>query len=260
MKHILVITDPQNDFCDQRGSLYVDGAAADIRRLAAHIERDGAQYTDIAVSLDSHDVIAVFHPKYWLDEAGAHPAPYTSITLDDYRCGTWRPASEENDAPTDHLFEVMVRKGVESLMVWPEHCVISTWGHQVADTLREALGTWRERTGRAVRFFFKGEYPYSEQFSIFEGIDDSFVETRFDMERFKSLYDADHVTFAGEALSHCVEASVASYMKHLDCDGGVRKKTRVSLLTDCTSPVVGFDAQASLDRIAAMGVALVASE
>ena len=40
-KCALVIVDPQNDFCRERGSLYVDGAKTDMERLSAHIEKNG---------------------------------------------------------------------------------------------------------------------------------------------------------------------------------------------------------------------------
>ena len=255
-KNALLIVDPQNDFCDQRGSLYVEGAAADIARLAKHIAAEPGRYDGIYISLDSHDVIAVFHPRYWADAAGVHPAPYTAITRGDLFAhgGRWRPSNPANGMQTEKFFDAMDRKGLESLMIWPEHCVVSTWGHQVADTLREALAIWRSATGQAVRFCFKGENPYSEQFSVFEGVDDSWEDMRFNERLYRALAVCASVTFAGEALSHCVEASVASYMNRLRTDGRVQT---VRLLADCTSPVTGFDGDASLEHLRGLGVECV---
>ena len=248
-KDALLIIDPQNDFCDQRGSLYVEGAAADIARLAKHISAEPHRYDGIYVSLDSHDVIAIFHPRYWVDEGGAHPAPYTAIVKADYG-SKWRPANPANGRHTDSFFEAMDRKGILSLMIWPEHCVVSTWGHQIADTLREALATWREATGQAVRFCFKGENPYSEQFSVFGGVDDSWEDMRFNERLYRALAAYRGVTIAGEALSHCVEASATDYLNRLKADGA---EQAVRLLADCTSPVTGFERDASLDRLRALG-------
>ena len=37
-KNCLLIIDPQNDFCDKKGSLFVPGADKDIKRLSKFIE------------------------------------------------------------------------------------------------------------------------------------------------------------------------------------------------------------------------------
>lgn len=253
-RNALVIVDPQNDFCDHRGSLYVDGAFADIKRLAAHIAKLGGQYSDIFVSLDSHDVIAIFHPKFWVDGSGNHPAPYTMIPPEDFSVGNWRAAAKENEAPTARTFAVIKEKNLGGVMVWPEHCVISTWGHQISDTLREALSIWREKTGKAVRYVFKGENPYTDQFSIFEGVDDTWPDMAFNETLFETLCAFDSVTFAGEALSHCIGESIFSYTNRLD-----GKKQTLYLLTDCTSPVAGFNGQETLDKLAEKGVAFVSA-
>ena len=248
-KNALLIVDPQNDFCDQRGSLYVEGAAADTARLAKHIADTPERYDGIYISLDSHDVIAIFHPRYWVNEAGEHPAPYTPIARKDL--AEWRSASVVNEVQTKKFFDAMDRKGIESLMIWPEHCVVSTWGHQVADTLREVLAVWRNATGQAVRYCFKGENPYSEQFSVFEGVDDSWEDMKFNERLYRTLASFERLTVAGEALSHCVESSIASYMNRLRADGRAQE---VRLLADCTSPVTGWGREASLDRLRNLGV------
>ena len=258
-RRALVVVDPQNDFCDPKGSLFVPGADDDMRRLAAHIRTQGASYDEIVVSLDSHDVVAIFHPKYWLGRDGGHPAPFTLVSQADFANATWRPASERNEANTRQTFDVMARKKIDALMVWPEHCVVSTWGHGIFAPLLEAFAEWRGATGQAVRYVFKGENPYTDQFSVFEGIDDTWPDMRFREELFERLAGADFVTFAGEALSHCVEASIVSYMTRARVHGGL-KDQRVRLLSDCTSPVAGFDRAKSERRIAELGVILTKSE
>lgn len=250
-KRTLVIVDPQNDFCDHRGSLYVEGAYADVRRLAEHIALAGEYYTDIIVSLDCHDVTAIFHPRFWLDNSGSTPPPYTQITEQDFREGKWRAASRENQSAAEQTFRIMAEKGAGALMVWPEHCVVSTWGHNISDVVREALSVWREKSGSAVRYVFKGENPYTDQFSIFEGLDDTHPETAFNKRLFDMLAEGASVTFAGEALTHCVGESVLSYVERL-----AGKTQRVTLLTDCCSPVAGFSGEEMLARLEANGVEL----
>jgi nicotinamidase-related amidase len=253
-KRALVIIDPQNDFCDQRGSLYVEGAAADVRRLSAHIANSGGEYTDIFISLDSHDIAAIFHPAFWTDGDGNRPAPFTQISSGGFASGRWRVASASNEKQAERTFAAMKKAGVDAVTVWPEHCVVSTWGHQIADGLRDSLRVWRERTGRAARYVFKGENPFTDQFSIFEGLDASWPETAFNEVLFARLADCESVTFTGEALSHCVEASILSFTRRLG-----DKRPLLRLLKDCSSPVSGFDPKASFDRIAASGVELAES-
>jgi nicotinamidase-related amidase len=254
--HALVVVDPQNDFCDRKGSLYVEGAQEDIGRLAEHLARDGQRYSDIFVSLDSHDVLAIFHPKFWRDSLGNNPEPFTAVAEDDYNRGKWRAASDGLGRYAEKMFSVMARKKIPSLMIWPEHCVVSTWGHSIASPLSEALASWRGLSGKPVRYIFKGENPYTEQFSIFEGLDDSWPETAFNRELYSRLAGASAVTFAGEALTHCVESSVVSYITRC---GGIPDGQEVFILSDCSSPVTGFDRKASEKRLASLGAHFVVS-
>jgi nicotinamidase-related amidase len=277
--HALVIIDPQNDFCDHRGSLYVDGAAADIARLSSHVEKSATgrgkygKYSDIFISLDSHDATAIFHPRFWAGADGKNPAPFTLITDEDFASGKWRTASPSYQENALRAFSALKKNNIPSMMIWPEHCVVSTWGHQIADRLRDALRAWREATGKAVRYVFKGENPYTDQFSIFEGLDRSWPETAFNCALFGRLSAFNAVTFAGEALSHCVEASILSYAGRLSDAGQseqatqktektqeTRGKQNLFLLADCSSPVAGFERQSSLGRISAAGVACITTE
>lgn len=248
----LVIIDPQNDFCDPQGSLYVEGAEADIVRLSEYVRTMGASASGLFVSLDSHDDLAIFHPAFWTNAAGEHPSPFTPLTHGDFRSGKWKPASPVNAPLVERTFGVMETRGETSLMIWPEHCVVSTRGHAIAAPLLAAFRDWRAQTGLAVRYVFKGENPYTDQFSVFEGLDNTWPETAFDENLFAQLSRFDRLTFAGEALSHCVQDSILSYMRRL---GGAKQTVR--LLTDCTSPVRGFDRQTPLDRLSAAGVTFV---
>ncbi|MDR1741010.1 MAG: hypothetical protein LBR38_04085 [Synergistaceae bacterium] len=245
----LFIVDPQNDFCDPKGALYVPGASEDMARLAGYIERHAP--SAVFVSLDSHDANAIFHPRFWVNEAGQHPAPFTSITPDDFRAGRWRSVVPCPEA--EGTFSAIEAKKIDGLTIWPEHCLVSTWGHQIAAPLMEALDQWRDETGLAVRYVFKGENPFTDQFSVFEGVNDAWPETKFNEALFQKLKDFDSVAFAGEALSHCVSATVASYMKRLSAEQCYANQS-VRLLEDCTSPVAGFERGAFVDSLRKMGV------
>ena len=55
----LLIIDPQNDFCDPKGSLFVPGADGDMTRLATMIDRISPKLADIHVTLDSHHLVDI---------------------------------------------------------------------------------------------------------------------------------------------------------------------------------------------------------
>ncbi|MDR1621584.1 MAG: hypothetical protein LBS00_04335, partial [Synergistaceae bacterium] len=242
-KNALVVIDPQNDFCDRKGSLYVDGAEEDIERLSGYIEKKSAEIAGIFVSLDSHDGVAIFHPAFWWGAdgqgVGGHPAPFTQISSADFKSGKWKVVSPSNEPFAALTLDVMDARGAGALMIWPKHCVVSTWGHQIAAPLQDALQEWREAAGLAVRYVFKGENPYTDQFSVFEGLNDSYPETSFNENFFARLAEFEQVTFAGEALSHCVRESLLSYIRRLGKTGNGAKQ-KIRLLMDCTSPVAGF--------------------
>lgn len=76
MKLGLFVIDPQNDFCDQTGSLFVPGADKDMERLSTMIARLGNKLKSIFVTMDSHHIFDVAHPSFWVDRNLDHPQPY----------------------------------------------------------------------------------------------------------------------------------------------------------------------------------------
>ena len=48
-----------------------------------------------------------------------------------------------------------------SLVIWPEHCIMGTFGHCVVDEINEALQEWAKVTHREVHYILKGQNPYT---------------------------------------------------------------------------------------------------
>ncbi len=240
----LVIIDPQRDFCDPMGALAVPGADEDMRRLASLIYRIGPRIHDIHCTLDTHHYFDIAHPGFWMDPNGSHPAPCTVITGNDVEKGVWRA--------TNPVFQDYGRKYVAQLeandryplCIWPPHCLIGTDGHTVAPDLMKALLKWEREQAGMVDFVTKGSNFKTEHYSAVQADvpDPDDPTTLLNMRLIQALEQADMIFLAGEASSHCLKFTVEDVADTFD-EKHVRKMT---LLTDCCSPVAGFEKEAEV--------------
>lgn len=236
--HLLVI-DPQNDFCDKSGSLYVDGADGDMDRLAAMIDRIRGRLSAIHVTLDSHRKVDISHPIWFKDGRGKHPAPLTVISADDLRKGTWTTTQPSAYKRTLSYLEALERGGRYPHVVWPYHCLIGDEGHNVWPRLAEAIHAWEDRFAMA-DFVTKGSNPWTEHFSAVQAEvpDPGDPTTQVNTELIVTLEEADVILLAGEALSHCLANTVRDVADKFADPTYVRK---LVLLTDASSSVPGFE-------------------
>lgn len=247
----LLIIDPQNDFCDlPNAALPVTGANNDMLRLAQWITQHGNTLSSITVTLDSHHVYDIAHPSFWVNPEGNHPSPYTPVSLAEVEQGLWKPVdSTQQTAVIQYLRST-------PLFIWPEHCLVGTWGHNIHQELNGVLQQWERTQRKACHMLFKGLNPYTEHFSAFEA--DMPLqhdpETCFSTQRIPQLITADTIVIAGEALSHCVASSVRSLISHLGPDIA----TKMIVLRDCTSAVPGFEPKGDefIEEITGLGARL----
>ena len=243
----LIVIDPQNDFCDSgQGALFVPGAAEDMSRLAQLVTRLGDKLADIHVTLDSHHQIHVAHPIYWKDSSGNHPAPFTIITADEVRNGVWtttRPGWLKN---TRYGFgalqyvESLEANGKYPLCIWPPHCLIGHWGHNVYQPLLDALDDWENECFGAVNYITKGSNYHIEHYSAIRAdvVDPTDHTTDINKPFLQTVFEADEILIAGEAGSHCVASTVRDADAFFGEDSFVKK---LVLLEDATSPVPRFE-------------------
>jgi nicotinamidase/pyrazinamidase len=269
--HLLII-DPQNDFCDlpadyRRGetpSLPVAGAHADLLRVAGFIRDMGARLAQITVTLDSHYRLDIAHPGFWQTGDGGPVTPFTAITAAQLRAGDYRPRDPSAQDRAQHYLDQLEARGRYTLMVWPVHCEIGSWGHNVHADVRAAYDAWEEAQQRSVAKVMKGINPWTEHYSalLAEVPDPTDPHTQLNVALVDDLDRADLLIVAGEAGSHCVKATVEDVIAHLPGDGWKSAPERVVLLTDCMSPVTGFQAQhdAFLADMKARGVTLTTSD
>jgi nicotinamidase-related amidase len=136
----LLVIDPQNDFCDlpddwcsagRHPSLPVAGAHADMQRLALWIHREGARLDDITITLDSHQRYDIAHPAFWQQGDGGEVVPFTPITAAQVRAGVFRPRNTEALQRSLDYLDALEANSRYTLMVWPVHCEVGSWGHGV---------------------------------------------------------------------------------------------------------------------------------
>ncbi len=265
----LLIVDPQNDFCDLpdaylpvdplsrqpvKPALPVAGAHADMQRLARFIDAAAPALTAITVTLDSHHRLDIAHPTFWRTGDGRPVAPFTSITAAQVRAGDFLPRHDDDLPRTLAYLQELETRGRYTLMVWPIHCEIGSWGHNVHADVRAAYNRWEDAGQHIVRKVPKGTNPWTEHYSALmaEVPDPDDPRTQLNRGLLDALDRAELLLIAGEAGSHCVKATVEDLAQHLP--GG--KLSRVVLLTDCMSPVPGFNAgqTAFLQRMRELGM------
>jgi nicotinamidase-related amidase len=256
----LLIIDPQNDFLDIPGAaLPVPGANADMQRLADWINCHLTQLQAITVTLDSHASVGVERTTFWQDAQGQPVAPFTLITAADVQAGRFAPRHAAQRDEVLHYLRALEAGGQRQLVVWPVHCVTGTWGHNLHTGLAQALAAWEQTNGKVCHKVLKGQHPLTEQYSVFraEVPREDDARTQLNQRLLQQLAaPSGTLLVAGEALSHCVAASVDDMLAHLP----PRRLQHCVLLTDCMSPVTGFEAmgQAFLQRARAKGVQTLA--
>ncbi len=258
MTNTLLIIDPQNDFCDPRGALYVPGAEQDCLRVASLVDRLDMEFSSIHVTMDTHHLFHVAHPIFWVNREGKHPAPFTVITSDMVAAGEYEAAVSQYKNYAVEYVQTLERTGKYNLCVWPPHCLIGTWGHDIYPALSESLLAWETAVpGRVVDYTYKGSNIRTEHYSAIraEVSDAADPGSRTNFALIERLKTADNVAIAGEALSHCVANTIRDLLTCLPAE-------KLVVLTDVSSNVTGFEEYGTmfLQEVENIGVRLMTSE
>ncbi len=229
----LLIIDPQNDFTE--GSLAVPGAKEDMQRLAKMIDRIGDKVEKIHLTMDSHHLIDISHPLWWEDEKGNQPEPFTIISSDEVAQGKWRARRKDLRDRSENYVKSLDSGGKYSLCIWPPHCLMGTWGHNVEENLNEALQRWAGKQFATINYVTKGSNPFTEHYGglMAEVPDSSDPSTGMNKNLLDVLQQADVIIVAGEALSHCVKETVTQIAENI----GEEHIKKFFILEDCSSPV-----------------------
>ncbi|MEG5163992.1 isochorismatase [Microcoleus sp. AT3-A2] len=254
----LLIIDAQNTFCLPEFELFVggrsgSGAVDDNLRLCEFIYRNLNAITTIAPTMDTHTAMQIFHPIFWINEAGEHPLPaVTSITLEDVQQGIWKvnPAVADNisggnlsalEKQACHYVKKLSDDGKYPLTIWPYHSMLGGIGHALVSAVEEAVFFHTIARNSQALFEIKGGNPLTENYSVLrpevlDGFDGNPIAEK-NAKFIDKLLDFDAVIIAGQAKSHCVAWTIDDLLTEiLARDPNLANK--VYLLEDCTSPVV----------------------
>ena len=265
----LIAVDVQNTFCIPGFELFVAGrtgraAVDDNIRLCRFIYRNLDVLTQIYPTMDTHAAMQIFHPLFWINDAGEHPAPYTLISVDDIRSARWRinpavaaylaahpqtAARLGNVAVDDrwldryarHYVERLAASGKYQLTIWPYHAMLGGIGHALVSAVGEAVFFHSVARLSQPGFHTKGDHPLTEHYSVLrpevmEDADGRPIASK-NSEFIETLLEFDVVIIAGQAKSHCVAWTIDDLLTEIAAVD-INLARKVYLLEDCTSPVV----------------------
>lgn len=259
----LFIIDMQVDFCHPHGSLFVPGAQEDMRRLIEFIYRHAAVITGVTCTLDSHLPFQIFHPAWWTDAEGRHPAPFTLVTAADVAAGRWRPLRMPDYSRA--YVRQLEEQAKKQLTIWPYHVLLGSLGNALDPELwsavmyhalaRQAQPTWE----------VKGRIPQTEHYSAVQPEIPlpGHPEGERNVAFLNAIAESDYVFLAGEAESHCVLETLHDVVEAFAAQPDVLRK--IYVLQDCMSsiehPEVDFRTLAAeqMQTFAAQGVNFIDS-
>lgn len=235
----LLIIDPQEDFCNPNGSLFVPGADQDIDRVADMIERISPKLNDIHVTLDTHHLVDIAHPIFWKDSSGRHPDPFTIISKEDIEDGKWNTTLLQYAERAKAYVTQLEENKRYPLCIWPPHCLIGSDGHKVAPVLFDKLLDW-EKGFAMVDYVTKGSNPFTEHYSGVKADvpDPTDPTTQINTPLIRTLEECDIIVLMGWAGSHCLAETALDIANAFGDDSHIEKMV---LIEDGTSPVPGFE-------------------
>ncbi len=236
--HLLII-DPQNDFCEKSGALYVPGADSDMNRLADFIDKYQKQLTSITVTFDSHKSFHIANPIFWIDaQTGTHPEVFTTIRHQDVLNGRYFTSIASHQRIAEYYVGELEHNGRYELCIWPPHCLVGSQGANIYGPLFDAIERYNQVMYNTTEYVYKSSNSFSEQYSVLRadvGMNEK--ENVVASSRIAHVVASNDVIFvAGEALSHCVANSLLDIAKYVSKD-----LHKFILLSDATSSVRGAD-------------------
>ena len=234
-----LIIDPQNDFANPNGSLFVPGADKDSDRLVEMMNRHLSKIDEIHITLDTHHLLDIAHPLFWIDTKSKHPAPFTCITLDDVQNGKWQTSIPSFQERAFAYVKTLKKNGRYDLIIWPPHCLIGSHGNNVVSPIADIVLGWERTQFAMVDYVTKGLNIWTEHYSAVEANvpDPDDKNTQLNTRLIENLESADIIAISGQALSHCVANTVRDIANNF----GEENIRKMVLIEDTSSSVPSFE-------------------
>ena len=227
--NLLLIIDPQIDFTDKHGSLYVEGAETGIQNICKFIDGHRKEISSIICTSDSHYPNSIFNNGGWRTKDGKIPVMYTSISSDQVKEGVYIPMATTKEYAIKYLLEL--EKQGKQHIVWPAHCLVGSKGQSFPDPLIWSLVAWFLENNKNYEVWEKGKSVDREMYSAFSYFDGTMsLEGK---QRLDSLYTRgyDKIFIAGFAKDFCVAETVRDLVKD------TRFKDKLVFLPECTATI-----------------------
>lgn len=233
-KNLLLIIDPQNDFMED-GNLAVKGASKDMLNLVSFIYNNLKKIDKIKVSLDTHTYKQIFSQSWWADDDGNPPEVFTVIDEN----SKYKPLYHE-----EYSYEYLkhLKENNKELIIWPYHCILGTFGHNIEPNLENMLSYFSLVTKNCVEKITKGSNPQSEMYGIFKE-EYADINEKINPLLAKSYGKYENIIIAGEAKSHCVLESVKQMCELYEYDTFT---SNIYILEDCMSSIPGYEEKTTM--------------
>lgn len=232
---LLLAIDMQKDFMEG-GALGVPNSKKDVENITKFIYKNMDKITNIMCSLDTHSPMQIFHPCWWVNKEGKNPDPYTIISKEDFDNKVWMPKNTINEEKSKEYIYELSKVG-KQLCIWPYHCIQGTDGGTLENEFAKMVYFHSVARNTHNKMVPKGMDPYSEMYGI---IKPEYSRTSFiNKDVLDAIKTYDEVYIVGEASSHCVLESVKQIAQYFKDRLDITK--RLTVLTDCTSPIQGYE-------------------
>lgn len=112
---------------------------------------------DIFITLDTHHKENITFSHFWINNSGQHPKPYMIISNYDVIEKIWYPIDMNLYEYCQSYTMQLEAKGRFQLVIWPDHCIVGSDGHEITNRLQIALNKWnKEHENKRIRYIKKG--------------------------------------------------------------------------------------------------------
>ena len=229
--------DAQVGFCTPGASLFVPGAVEDTVRAIEWLYGNLGRLSGLHFSMDTHRIFQIFHPSWWIDENGNHPAPFTPVFHEEVRAGRWNAIAHPKESL--EYTKKLESTGKYVLTIWPFHTLLGGISHALVPALMEAAIFHSVARKHQTHFETKGTHAMTENYSVLSPEVTELggqVVGEFNTPFFKMLMEYDRIYVFGQAKSHCVLSTLNDLRERIEkTDPALASK--VWILEDAMSPV-----------------------